>query len=720
MSRLTRRSTRESSRLHTRERQLELALGQARMGTWEWNAETDVTRWSPELEAAFGLASGAFGGTFESFVDLVHPDDRECVRNAFAETTAQDASFEIEFRTVTAEGQVRWLKATAEVLRNQSGRVIQMIGVGQDVTEAKQADERLRGAEKRYRVLVEQLPLASYVEDLNGESATYISPQIADLVGYTAAEWVADNGFFGKVLHPDDRDRVLGGFAEMHATGQQSEYEYRLIARDGSVVWVHDAAVVVRDEVGQSLYAQGYMIDISERKRNEKSLLESQTRLRQQMEKVKHQSLHDDLTDLPNRMLFHDRVEQALKSARRDGSGFAVMLIDLDRFKEVNDTLGHQSGDTLLAEVAGRLRRALRESDTVSRLGGDEFGVLTPDACEARTAVLLAEKLQKELAEPIIVAGLAIEVEASVGIAIFPDHGDDVATLIRHADVSMYVAKESHTPTVYSADYDHNSLERLTRVAELRRALQRDELVVHYQPQTDTRTGEVHTVEALVRWQHPEHGLLGPDEFVPLAERSGLIRALTRYVLDAALGQCNAWRKEGRVLGVAVNITGRDLVDLRFPDEVGKLLAKWSVPPGRLELEITETTIFTDPARARAVLNRLNELGVRLAIDDFGSGNSSLGYLKRLPIDVLKIDRSFVLTMFENDDDAVIVRATIDLGHNLGVDVVAEGVETEEAARRLTALGCDTLQGYHLGRPQPASDLASIGSAKTRTLRTAG
>jgi EAL domain-containing protein (putative c-di-GMP-specific phosphodiesterase class I) len=255
---------------------------------------------------------------------------------------------------------------------------------------------------------------------------------------------------------------------------------------------------------------------------------------------------------------------------------------------------------------------------------------------------------------------------------------------------------------VYSGDFDNHSLARLALVGELRRALTGDELVVYYQPQAALDTGEINKVEALVRWRHPEHGLLGPDRFIPLAEQTGLIRAVTRYVLDAALGQCQAWRQQGNELRVAVNVTGRELLDLSFPDEVAELLAKWQIPPGLLELEITENTIMTDPPRSRAILGRLRELGVRLAVDDFGSGHSSLGYLKRLPIDVVKIDKSFVQNMSADAGDAAIVRSAIDLGRSLGLEVVAEGVETEEVRRRLEELGCTTFQGYHLSRPQPA------------------
>ena len=627
--------------------------------------------------------------------------------------------FEVTYRAVLPDGELRSRTAAGSVVAGAEGDPRRIVGVVWDVTERLDAEERLRQAQERYRTLVEQLPLASYVEQLDAESAVYMSPQIADLVGYTAEEWIADPSFFASVLHPEDRDRVLASFAAMHESGEPLETEYRLLARDGRTVWIHDAAVVVRDPAGKLLYAQGYMIDITGRKRSEAALRASEEKLREQMSLIEHQALHDSLTGLPNRTLFKDRAEQALLRAQRTRSRFGLLLIDLDRFKEVNDTLGHQCGDLLLQKVAVRLQRALRKSDTVARLGGDEFGVVAPDVFDATAARALAEKLCTELAQPVTVSGLTIEIEGSVGIALYPDHGDDVETLTRHADISLYVSKSMHTPIVYTRAYDHHSLERLALVSELRRAIDEKQLIVHYQPEADAATSEVRVVEALVRWQHPEHGLLAPDEFIPLAEQSGLIRALTRYVLDTALGQCHAWQVEGRDVGVAVNITGRDLVDLRFPEEVRELLSKWRVSPSRLELEITENTIMVDPTRARDVLARLSEIGVRLAIDDFGSGHSSFAYLRELPIDVLKIDRSFIEELTQDPNNTAIVRTAIDLGHNLGMKVVAEGVETEAARLRLEALGCDTLQGFLVGRPQDAASLTAIGAARTRR-RAAG
>jgi diguanylate cyclase (GGDEF)-like protein len=427
-------------------------------------------------------------------------------------------------------------------------------------------------------------------------------------------------------------------------------------------------------------------------------------RLRRQMGEIQHQAFHDGLTELPNRALFRDRVEQSLKLAGRAQQSVAVMLIDLDRFKEINDTLGHASGDALLKALGIRIRSQLRGSDTIARLGGDEFGILAVGADPAG-AVALAETLRAAIVEPVFIADLELQVDASIGIAVFPDHGTDCETLIRYADMAMYFSKKTHQPELYNAEHDHHSPERLTLMGDLRRALAGDELVVYYQPQASLATGEVSSVEALVRWQHPSRGLIPPDQFIPLAEHTGLIRPLTRHVLNKALRQCRIWLDAGLRIGVAVNISGRDLIDINLPDEVAELLDRWEVDASLLELEITENTILTDPIRARAVLGRLSDIGVSLAIDDFGSGHSSLGYLKRLPVDVLKIDRSFVMGMGTDENDAIIVRSTIDLGHNLGLRVVAEGVEDAASWDKLAELRCDTAQGYHLGRPVPPDQL---------------
>jgi diguanylate cyclase (GGDEF)-like protein len=430
------------------------------------------------------------------------------------------------------------------------------------------------------------------------------------------------------------------------------------------------------------------------------------TTLRRQAQENAHQAMHDALTGLPNRTLFRDRVAQSVAASRRGRTGFALMLIDLDRFKEINDTLGHHNGDVFLRQIGPRLESVLREMDSIARLGGDEFGILLPGVTEGEAAGVVAAKLRTALERPVLLNDLRLNVEASVGISLFPEHGDDVDTLIQRADVAMYVAKESHTGyEVYNAESDQYTPRRLAMPAELRHAIDEGQLVLHYQPVADLRTGRVEGVEALVRWQHPEHGLLPPDDFIPLAEHTGLIVPLTMVVLDEALRQCAEWREEGVDLKVSVNLSARNLLDTGLPDAVSDLLARYRLGPACLRLELTENTIMADPKRALDVLERLRAIGVGLAIDDFGAGYSSLGYLKRLPVDELKIDRSFVINMESNENDAVIVRSTIDLSRNLGLTVVAEGVENVEVWHRLVELGCTLAQGYFLTRALPADQL---------------
>jgi diguanylate cyclase (GGDEF)-like protein len=426
-------------------------------------------------------------------------------------------------------------------------------------------------------------------------------------------------------------------------------------------------------------------------------------RLKRQMDALRHQALHDGLSGLPNRTHFHAALEGAL--AQGQSSGLAVMMLDLDRFKEVNDTLGHGSGDLLLVEIGRRLRHVVREGDMVARLGGDEFGVLSVSMFDASAATGLANRLRQAIAEPFEVAGVSLEVQVSVGIVIAPDDGQDVETLLRRADVAMYAAKRAHAPQLYAPELDDNSPLRLALVGELRHALETRELTVYYQPQLEFGSGEISGVEALVRWQHPTRGFLAPDEFLPTAEHAGLIRDLTRYVLHETLRQCRVWQNKGRRLEVAINVSDRDLVDTRFPDEVRAALGEHGIDPACLQLEITEGTILADGARSAVVLERLDALGVRIAIDDFGIGYSSLAHLRRLPVDVLKIDRGFVMGMQTERADAVIVDSTIALAHSLGLQVIAEGVEDEATLQRLAAAGCDTAQGYHLSRPLPPGDL---------------
>jgi diguanylate cyclase (GGDEF)-like protein len=429
-------------------------------------------------------------------------------------------------------------------------------------------------------------------------------------------------------------------------------------------------------------------------------------RLRLEAADKEHQALHDALTGLPNRLLFHQRVEQALSRSVTASEKVGVMLLDLDRFKEVNDTLGHHNGDLLLQEIGDRLRRTIRAGDTVARLGGDEFAVLLPELSGAEAAVAAANGIRHALERPFSIGDVTLDVGASIGIAIWPDHGDDAVTLLQRADVAMYAAKATQDSVdVYDPNRDTYSLERLSLVGELRRAIEQGELAVHYQAKADASTGRITGMEALVRWNHQRRGMVPPEEIIHVAEQTGLIRPLTLFVLAQALRQCRSWRRAGFDYDIAVNLSLRNILDAELPNDVLRLLDDVGLPSSALTFEITESSIMADPIRTEAVVSRLRSMGVSIAIDDFGTGYSSFSHLKRLPVDELKIDRSFVQHMAIDQSDATIVRTIVDLGRNLGIRVVAEGVEDEETWAKLAEVGCDTIQGYVLSKPLGALEL---------------
>ncbi len=425
---------------------------------------------------------------------------------------------------------------------------------------------------------------------------------------------------------------------------------------------------------------------------------------RAQKEALEYQTLHDPLTGLPNRTLFNDRLRQAILTGHRERKPMVLLIMDMDRFKEVNDTLGHHIGDLLLQQVALRLTAILRQSDTVARLGGDEFAVLPAGGTDLNGGSRAAKKILQGLEQPFVVDGRNIDVGASIGIALYPDHGEEADTLMRHADVAMYVAKRTKRGyAVYAPQQDEHTAAHLALIGELRHAIGHDELVLHYQPTVALKTGKATGVEALVRWRHPKHGLMPPDQFIPAAEETELVQPLARWVLNHGLCQLRSWADKGLEIELAVNLSAWNLHDPDFPDMTSDLLQTWKVEPARLKLEITESSIMAHSAIE--TITRLSALGVGLSIDDFGTGYSSLAYLKRLPVNEIKIDKSFIIGMMGDSASVSIVRPIIELGHNMGLQVVAEGVENRETRDRLVTLGCDLAQGNFLCPPIPAADL---------------
>jgi diguanylate cyclase (GGDEF)-like protein len=442
---------------------------------------------------------------------------------------------------------------------------------------------------------------------------------------------------------------------------------------------------------GEERVFTGFVRDVTTRRKEESALV--------------YQALHDALTDLPNRNLLHERLTRAVLVAHRHSTPLALFFMDLDRFKDVNDSFGHHSGDILLQHVAQRLLATVRESDTVARLGGDEFAVLLPTTDE-RGAAMTAKRILDALESPFTVEGQSFHVGASIGIAMYPQHGGDAATLMRRADVAMYAAKRSGAGfTTYTADRDEMTSIRLLLTSELRQAIENDHMVLHYQPKVSLQNGRTENVEALIRWQHPERGLTSPDGFIPLAEETGLMKPLTIWVLNEALRQHREWREAGIFLRVAVNFSARVLHDHELIDIVENALKTWDVEPSSLEVEITESAIMVDPERARETLAALHTRGIFTSIDDFGTGHSSLAYLARLPFDEIKVDKSFVLDMATNRDDRMIVQSVIALGHNFDLQVVAEGVDNQRTLDMLGKMGCDMAQGYYLSRPVAADQL---------------
>jgi diguanylate cyclase (GGDEF)-like protein/PAS domain S-box-containing protein len=554
--------------------------------------------------------------------------------------------------------------------------------------ERRRVAAELAVSEERFRRIFEEGAVGMAVVGADYRFLA-VNEALCQMLGYTRDELL---GLGVKdVSHPEDYQIAAELFARsMRGEIPNYRVEKRYLRKTGEEVWVQLSSSVVRDVEGRPPYTIGVLQDVTERRRAEQEL--------------QFLALHDTLTGLPNRSLFTDRLQHAISTATRDKTSFGLLVMDMDRFKEVNDSLGHHSGDLLLQQIALRLRGVLREFDTVARLGGDEFGVLPGGGAALEGTVLTAAKVLAALDLPFNLGEAKVDVGLSIGIAQFPEHGRDAETLLRRADVAMYVAKRNKFGyAIYSPEQDEHSASRLALMGEMRQAIKGRQLALHYQPKVDLRKGTVFGVEALVRWNHPERGHLSPDQFVPLAEQTDLMSSLARWVMEESMGQLEAWRKKGMELTLAVNLSAANLHEASLPEDISELLARHHIPASSLMVEITESAIMA--AQADKTVRRLSEMGVGVSIDDFGTGYSSLSYLKTLPVDEIKIDRSFVRDMAIDSDDAAIVQPTIDLGHNLHIKVVAEGVEDDATLKMLRMLGCDFAQGYFISPPLPAEKL---------------
>jgi diguanylate cyclase (GGDEF)-like protein/PAS domain S-box-containing protein len=631
------------------------------------------------------------------FEDLIHPDDRARMRDAMAEVEGEGEPFDVEYRIVHADSTLRWVWERGIGVYDGSPRPIAYEGLIQDITARKLAEHAVIEAERRYRGLFDNAIEGIFRTSPDGHFIE-ANPALAQICGFDSVdELVGACRDIGAQLYvdPERREKFM---RLVTVRGSVSGFESQIYRKNGDVIWVSENARAVVDDNGAVHAYEGMLADITERK-----LYQA---------RIERQANYDTLTGLANRSLLQDRLQQSMLACSIYGSRLAVAFIDLDRFKFINDSLGHHIGDELLKCIADRLTSCVRDIDTVARLGGDEFVLLIRDQAGSPDSLgKMMERILAVVAEPWIIEQGEFNVTASVGVARYPDDGADAQTLLKHADSAMYRAKDRGRNGVqfFTNDLNVQMIENLEMESKLRRALEREQFLLHYQPRIDLSSGDCLGAEALIRWQVSPQEIISPRRFIPLAEETGLIVPIGRWVLETACRQNKAWQDMGLApIVVSVNVSARQFHRDDFVQTVVAVLKKTGLEARYLEIELTESMVMHDAEKLVAMLDELKRIGVQMSVDDFGTGYSSLSYLKRFPVDRLKIDRSFVQDVMSDSDDATIVRTIIALGHNLGLHIVAEGVETAEQSDFLRQNGCDEAQGYFFGRPVSNVDFTAL------------
>lgn len=655
-----------------------------------------VAHISSSVQAITGIEARRILDGTTNYGDLVHPDDRPIVEKAVSEGIANHCPYETQYRLRHTDGTARWVFERGRAIYADDGKPLWLDGVIVDMTERILAETAQRESERALRQAQQAARIGSYSYDIAADVWSS-SPVLDEIFGIdadyprTAAGWT-------QLVHPENREQMLAYLGECIEQRRRFDIEYRIVrADDAAERWVLGLGEIEYAPDGQPLRMAGTIQDITERKRYEQEL--------------EFQATHDALTGLANRYLMTDRLSQNLIFADRSERIVAVLLLDLDRFKVVNDSLGHSHGDELLRMVAERLSACVRAGDTVSRFGGDEFVVTLAEVAELDDVGLLAKRFQDALLEPFRMAGHELHLSASIGVSLYPKDGSNAETLLRHADVAMYRAKEDggNAFRFFAPEMNLRIQGVLELEADLRLALERGEFLLHFQPQIEFASGRIVGCEALVRWQHPRRGLVSPGDFIPVAEETGLIVPLGEWVLRAACAQGKDWQSLGLPpVRIAVNLSARQFSQADLVERVRLILEQSDLAPGTLEVELTESMVMHDPAGAVRTMGQLKELGVRLCLDDFGTGHSSLNYLRRFPVDYLKIDRSFITDAATDSSDAAVASSIVAIAHSLGIKAIAEGVETWEQHDFLAQVRCDEFQGFLFARPLPASEFAGL------------
>lgn len=673
--------------LRERDERLRLAHSVAVIGVWELDLQSQRTIWSEETEALYGLTPGSFGGSQQAWLDLIHLDDRRSVMAAMEVCFAKPEPFSFEYRIRHPNGEERWLLTQGNTTFDDSGRPLRLLGINMDITERKHSEQQQRQAMAVY----ENSRDGIIITDTQANIVS-INPAVAEICGYHETELIGKNPSVLKSgRHPRSFYQQMWSAIENHGGWSGEIWNRR---KDASVYPAWLSISTVHDAQGKLINYAGVFTDLTHLKHSEAEL--------------EHLATHDPLTGLPNRRLLDTRLKYAIQQAQRHRYGLVVLLVDLDRFKDINDSFGLNAGDQVLQEMARRLVDCMGDGDTVSRHGGDELQVLIEEVSDPRQAAHIAEKILAALRKPYEMDGSQFYLTASIGISLHPDNGDTPELLIRNADAAVHRAKEQggNRSEFYSESLSRSALERLSMETGLRQALVRNELELHYQPQLVLATRQVAGVEALVRWRHPEKGLILPDSFIPLAEQSGLIEEIGEWVLEEACRQMAAWRDAGLgIPRVAVNLSAHQLGRSDLIQAVTATLDKYALPPSMLELELTETAIMRNPEKAFETLQVMADLGISLAVDDFGTGYSSLAYLQRLRLHRLKIDRTFVHDLPENQNNVAICRAIIAMADSLGMETVAEGVEGPSQQQFLETAACLIGQGWLFSKALPAGEL---------------
>jgi len=661
--------------------------------TWTSSEDGQTTYISQNVEDVYGYtAEEICTRGDELWFGRIHPEDLERVSRGFRDLFSQNESFDVEYRVQHKNGEWIWVHDRALRTHIENG-VRYADGVFSDVTARKRAELALIGSERRYRSLFEN-NLSAVFRAAAGGQILDCNPALVAMLGYASREELLQRST-ADLLYDSGEERALLG--QLAKEGSLSNYEIRLKRKDGTPVWALHNIALLQSEDGQPPVIEGTAFDISRRRRAEQEL--------------RHLAYYDAVTGLPNRTLLEDRLSKAMAAARRRKEKLALLFLDLDHFKVINDSLGHATGDLLLNEVATRLKKWARDQDTVARLGGDEFVIVVNGVKEIGDVAVAARRVLDALTAEAVIETRSLSIGCSLGISIFPDHGTDAVALLKNADAAMYSAKENgrNNFQFFTPEMNAQVVERLNLESDLRGALQRNELFLMYQPQSDVASGKLIGAEALLRWQHPRLGLVPPDKFIRIAENSGLIIPIGEWVLRTACAQARQWHNQGLpAVPVAVNVSAVQLRQEGFLDLIRRVLHDTGLPPKYLELELTESLIMSNAEGIVSMLRQLKDTGVKLSIDDFGTGYSSLSYLRHFPVYKLKVDRSFVRDITANADDAAITSTIISMAKSLNLKVIAEGVETEEQMRFLSKHRCDEVQGYYFSKPLRAEDFSKF------------